>query len=86
MALAGTPLRCGGPALAVSGAPTALETAWAVFDELVGDLGHFDEVIRMVNRRNALGDLISPLRRRLGDLLLSGFVPGRCSVCKVLGR
>ena len=86
MAIAGRELRFGGSALAVSEERTALEKAWAVFDELVGDLGHFDEVIRMVNRRNALGDLISPLRRRLGDLLLSGFVPGRCSVCKVLGR
>ena len=86
MAIAGNELRFGGSALAFSEDRTALEKAWVVFDELVGDLGHSDEVIRMVNCGNALGDLVSPLRRRLGDLLLSGFVPGRCSVCKVLGR
>ena len=86
MAIAGNELRFGGSALAFSEERTVLEKAWVVFDDLVGDLGHADEVIRMENRWNALGDLISPLRRRLGDLLLSGFVPGRCSVCKVLGR
>ena len=86
LTIAARELRFGGSLLASSEERTALEKASAVFEELRHELGRCDEAIRMVNRWNALDDLITPLRRRLGDLVLSGFVPGQCSVCQVLGR
>ena len=86
LTIAGQELRFDGSVLASSEQRSALEKASAVFETLRHELGRCDEAIRMVNRWNALGDLITPLRRRLGDLVLSGFVPGQCSVCQVLGR
>ena len=78
-------LRYGGSCLVRSDSQEHLETSRSVFLALIVFLVGTPEVRQIVQLKSKLAEGVPRLRRLLGDLLLMGLVPGRCSVCRRLG-
>ena len=78
-------LRYGGTTLVTSSSPDELEAANDVFSDLVSTLGTDATVRKIVRLKRQLDEEAQKLKRLIGDILLLGLVPGRCSVCNRLG-
>lgn len=78
-------LRYGGDVIATLSSPEKLSAARQYFPELIGKLPQDQGVRKIAEMRRQLVDRAQGLRRIIGDVLLIGLVPGRCSVCKRVG-
>ena len=61
-----------------------LERAKAFFQGLMDALNADGLVADLARIKRELKDKLPGIKRQLGDLLLLGLVPGRCSVCRKL--
>ena len=82
--IAGNELRYDGGGLANFESPEMLERAKAFFYELMDALKGDGLVADLAMIKRELKDKMPGIKRQLGDLLLLGLVPGRCSVCRKL--
>jgi len=81
----GSQMDYGDTTIATSPSPEKLEQAREVFLKLLEEMKHHREVIHILRKRKELEETQPGLKRQLGDILLLGVVPGRCSVCRKLG-
>ena len=82
--ISGNELRYDGSGLANFDSHEMLEKADAFFQELMESLRRDVLVADLARIKRALKDKLPGIKRQLGDLLLLGLVPGRCSVCRKL--
>ena len=78
-------LRYGGDTIATLSSPEKRDAARAYFLELITTLPQDPSVRKVARLKRQLDSDARRLRRLIGDALLMGFVPGRCSVCKRVG-
>lgn len=81
----GSQMDYGDTTIATSPSPEKLEQAREVFLKLLEEMKHHREVMHILRVRKELEEALPGLKRQLGDILLLGVVPGRCSVCRKLG-
>jgi hypothetical protein len=82
----GESLRYGGSTLATSPEKARLEKAQTFFRKQLQTLPGDTRIQKIAQEKAALEQERGVLRRRLGDLLLMGLVPGQCSACKHINR
>ena len=82
--IAGSELRYDGSGLANFKSPEMLKRAEAFFHDLMDELRSDGMVADLARIKRELKDELPGIKRHLGDLLLLGLVPGRCSVCRKL--
>ena len=78
-------LRYGGDTIATISSPEKRDAAEAYFLELISTLPQDPSVSKIARQKRHLDGDVKSLRRLIGDVLLMGLVPGRCSVCKRVG-
>ena len=84
--IVGSQMRYGGTHIATSPDETALEDARSAFVSWADELARDNDLRAPARLRRGLNTDAHDLKRDLGDILLTYFVPGRCDVCKKLGR
>lgn len=82
--MAGSQLRFNGSDLAEFESPEVLGKAEAYFHELMETLRSDGVIMEIASLKKELQAGLPGIKRQLGDLLLLGLVPGRCSVCRKL--
>ena len=78
-------LRYEGDAIATLSSLEKRDAARAYFLELITTLPRDLSIPKIAGQKRRLGSDAQRLRRLIGDVLLMGLVPGRCSVCKRVG-
>lgn len=83
--LAHSQVHYGGSTIASISKPDEQEEARDLFLGLIDELSKSQLTLQIVDLRKELEDILPGLTRFVGDVLLLGLIPGRCSVCQKLG-
>ena len=86
LGIAGIALRHGGSTMVTSPDQATLSAAESLFREQLQILPRNMRIQKIVQEKASLERDRSILRRKLGDLLIMGLVPGQCSACKHVNR